>query len=62
MHSLLGVSHAQTPDQLLSSNVAGFVLVTDVDVARGTVTYLSPCAGPLPGRYLLAGSLTAFLT
>jgi polyribonucleotide 5'-hydroxyl-kinase len=56
------VSYAQSPDQLLASNVAGFVLVTDVDVARGSLTLLAPCAGPLPGRYLIAGSQTAFLT
>lgn len=62
VHALLAVSYAQTPDQLLASNVAGFVLVTDVDVARGAVTVLAPCAGPLPGRYLIAGSQTAFLT
>lgn len=60
-HSLLAVSHAAAPDQLLASNVAGFVLVTNVDAARGVVSYLAPCGGPLPGRYLLAGSLKAFL-
>lgn len=61
LHSLCAVSHARTPDELLSSNIAGFVLVTDVDVTRGTVTYLAPCGGQLPGRYLLAGSIKAFL-
>lgn len=60
-HSLLAVSHAATPDQLASSNVAGFLLITNVDTARGLVTYLAPCGGQLPGRYLLAGSLKAFL-
>lgn len=60
-HSLCAVSHAQAPDQLPSSNVAGFVLFSNVDTARGVVTYLAPCGGPLPGRYLLAGSLKAFL-
>jgi hypothetical protein len=60
-HSLLAVSHATTPDQLPASNVAGFVLITNVDSGRGVVSYLAPCGGPLPGRYLLAGSLKAFL-
>ena len=61
--SLLAVSHAETPDQLLNSNVAGFVLITAVDAATGSVTYLSPSAGPLPGRgYLLSGSIKVFLT
>ena len=61
MHSMLAVSHAATPDQLLSVNVAGFVLITDVDIVQRTLTYLAPCPGPLPGRYLLAGSLKIFL-
>jgi polyribonucleotide 5'-hydroxyl-kinase len=55
------VSHAAAPDQLLSSNVAGFVLLGGVDAAAGAASYLAPCGGPLPGRYLLAGSLKAFL-
>eukprot|EP00877_Chromochloris_zofingiensis_P009318 jgi/Chrzof1/463/Cz01g16220.t1 len=61
MHTLLAVSHAQTPDQLVSANIAGFVLVTNVDVEQSTVTYLAPCAGPLPGRYLLMGSFKVYL-
>ena len=61
MHSMLAVSHAATPDQLLSVNVAGFVLITDVDIVQRTITYLAPCPGSLPGRYLIAGSLKVFL-
>ena len=55
--SLLVVSHASAADQILSTNVAGFILVKDVDSARGTVTFLSPGPGPLPGRYLVTGSI-----
>ena len=33
VHSVLAVSHAANPDGLLDSNIAGFVWVTDVDVA-----------------------------
>ena len=61
MHSMLAVSHAATPDQLLSMNVAGFVLITDVDIVQRTITYLAPCPGALPGRYLIAGSFKVFL-
>lgn len=61
MHSMLAVSHAATPDQLLPVNVAGFVLITDVDIVQRTLTYLAPCPGPLPGRYLIAGSFKIFL-
>lgn len=60
VQSLLAVSHAASEDQLLTSNTAGFVFITDVDTALSTVTFLAPCPGPLPGRYLLAGSLKSF--
>eukprot|EP00955_Chlamydomonas_euryale_P071528 361100-Chlamydomonas_euryale.AAC.7 len=61
VQSLMAVSHAPTPEQILSTNIAGFVLVKDVDAARGTITYLAPCPGPLPGRYLVTGSLRTTL-
>ncbi len=43
--------------KVLSTNIAGFILVKDVDMARGTVTYLSPSPGALPGRFLVTGSI-----
>ncbi len=42
-------------------NVAGFIYVQDVDLAKGTITYLAPCAGPLPSPLLLAGSFKTYL-
>ena len=42
-------------------NVAGFIYVQDVDVAKGTITYLAPCAGPLPSSLLLAGAFKTYL-
>lgn len=59
--SLLAVSHAQTPDQVLSSNIAGFVWVSNVDVTNNTVTCLMPTAAPMPGKYLIAGSIKTFV-
>lgn len=41
--------------------MAGFIYVQDVDLAKGTLTYLAPCAGPLPGSLLLAGSFKTYL-
>lgn len=61
LHSVLAVSHASEIDEVLPLNIAGYVYVTDVDVARSTITYLAPCPGPLPGKFLLAGSLKVFL-
>jgi polyribonucleotide 5'-hydroxyl-kinase len=59
--ALLAVSHAPSADQVLSTNIAGFILVKEVDSARGTVTYLSPSPGNLPGRYLVTGSIRSSL-
>ncbi|KAI3429530.1 hypothetical protein D9Q98_005618 [Chlorella vulgaris] len=61
LYTLLAVSHAPQPELLLSVNAAGFIYVQDVDVAKGTITYLAPCAGPLPGSLLLAGSFKTYL-
>lgn len=56
-NSLVAVSHANTPDQLLTVSVAGFLYISNVDPIQRTVTYLAPCPGPLPGKYLLTGNL-----
>lgn len=57
LNSVLAVSHGRTQGELLSSNVAGFIYVTEVDMANGRFTYTSPCGGELPSRNLIAGSL-----
>ncbi|MCO5605129.1 hypothetical protein L7F22_059309 [Adiantum nelumboides] len=57
LHSVLAVSYASEPDQLLTSNVAGFIYVTEIDIARKRLSYVAPCPGPLPNNLLLAGSL-----
>ncbi|KAH0890904.1 hypothetical protein HID58_053333 [Brassica napus] len=58
LHSILAVSYAEEPDQIVSSNVSGFVYVTEVDVLRKKITYLAPSPGALPSKILVAGSLT----
>ncbi|KAJ3692009.1 hypothetical protein LUZ60_012359 [Juncus effusus] len=58
LHLVLGVSYAKEPDQIISSNVAGFVYITDIDMQRRKITFLAPCPGELPGKILLVGSLT----
>lgn len=55
---VLGVSFAATDKQVPHVNVAGFVHVTAVNMEARTLTLLLPCAGALPGRYLVQGSLT----
>ncbi|KAJ4721561.1 Protein CLP1-like [Melia azedarach] len=55
---VLAVSYAKEADQIISSNVAGFIYVTDVDTHRKTITYLAPAAGELPSKNLIMGTLT----
>lgn len=57
LHQVLAVSYAKEPDQIISSNVAGFIYVTDVDVQRKKITYLAPSAGELPSKILIIGTL-----
>ncbi|XP_010242351.1 PREDICTED: protein CLP1 homolog isoform X2 [Nelumbo nucifera] len=58
LHLVLAVSFAKEPDQIISSNVAGFIYITDIDIQRKKITYLAPSAGELPSRFLIVGSLT----
>lgn len=57
LHALLGVSHAAEPGELLTANCAGFIAVTDVDTQQRRISFLAPAPGPLPGKFLLLGSI-----
>lgn len=54
-HSILAVSHAVTPHEILLSNVAGFIQILRLDFTKKIVFYVSPNSGNLAGRILLAG-------
>jgi polyribonucleotide 5'-hydroxyl-kinase len=72
-HSILAVCHpllradgtvlGQTGEEdelgheLVDSNVAGFIFITDVDMERKRLVMLSPCPGSLPSKYLLWGDI-----
>jgi polyribonucleotide 5'-hydroxyl-kinase len=58
LNNLLAVSFAATEKEVPHVNVAGFLHVTMVDVAKRTLTVLVPTAGPLPGKYLILGSIS----
>ncbi|GAB2237989.1 hypothetical protein Droror1_Dr00015891, partial [Drosera rotundifolia] len=42
LYLVLVVSFAKYTNQILSSNVAGFIYITDVDIQRRKITYLTP--------------------
>jgi len=57
-HSILAVSYAQSQQECISSNVAGFIHVSDVDMMTSSLTCLLPCPGQLPGQYMIMGGVT----
>ncbi|XP_065360870.1 protein CLP1 homolog [Calliphora vicina] len=58
LHHILAVSFAETTDEdVIGTNVAGFVCVTGVDMERQAITILSPQPRPLPNTLLLLSDL-----
>ncbi|KAL9644386.1 hypothetical protein ABK040_006954 [Willaertia magna] len=58
--SILGVSHANTLDEVLTKNIFGVIYVTKVDVESRTITVLSPSPGKsLPGKYVILGHISS---
>jgi polyribonucleotide 5'-hydroxyl-kinase len=58
LHHLLAVSFSEgDDDEIISSHMAGFVCVTNVDMDRQTITLLSPQPKPLPNNILLLSEL-----
>jgi len=58
VNQILAVSFAATDKQVPHVNCAGFVHVKSVDLAAKKIVLLSPCAGTLPGKYLVLGGLS----
>ncbi|KAK8930684.1 hypothetical protein KSP39_PZI016240 [Platanthera zijinensis] len=57
IHAILAISFAKEPDQIMSSNIAGFLFVSEIDFDSKRITFLSPCPGELPSKLLISGSL-----
>lgn len=58
LHHLLAISFAESTDEdVIGTNLAGFVCVTDVDMDRQTITVLSPQPRPLPNTVMLLSEL-----
>lgn len=57
VHQVLAVSFASKQDAVPHVNVAGFVHVLGVDVAKGTMRVMSPNSKKLPGKFLICGSV-----
>lgn len=61
LFTMVAVSHAEKPELLLSTNIAGFIYIQDVDLENGTVNYLAPRSGHLPSTLMLAGTYKTYL-
>ncbi len=57
LNHLLAVSFAGSTEDLIVTNVAGFVCVTDVNMDEQTITVLSPQPWPLPDTLLLLSEI-----
>ncbi|CAA7055356.1 unnamed protein product [Microthlaspi erraticum] len=58
VNKVLAISYAKQPDEIISSIVAGFVCIRDVDIDEETITYISPSVAELPSNILIMGTLT----
>ena len=57
---ILAVSYAQSEDELLDANIAGFLHVQDVQVDKAKMMVLAPSQGELPGQFLLVSDVQWF--
>lgn len=57
VNSILGISMAKDPNEVLSTSVAGYVSVVEVDEEKQTVTLLVPNLKPFPSNFFLLGSI-----
>ena len=57
VNKLLAVNHAECEMDIIETNLAGFVVVQEVNMEKETLSLLSPKPYPLPNSYLLMGDL-----
>lgn len=58
LHSLCAVSNSNSLEEdITKSNVAGFIVITNVDMETRTFTVLSPAPRPLPKQFLILSDI-----
>ncbi|KAF9432466.1 Cleavage polyadenylation factor subunit clp1 [Entomortierella beljakovae] len=60
LNSVLAVSNAdkmKSEEEIIETNLAGFIYVSEVHEARKKMTVLSPCPGRIPKKYWWIGNL-----
>lgn len=61
LHRVLSISSANPDEDLVTSNIIGFIVVTSVDVIKEKFTVLSPSPTPLPRNILIVMDDVQFL-
>ena len=59
-HAILGISGAETVEDVRAECVVGFVWVSDVDLVKERITYLAPSPEAMPNKLLIAGTFKWF--
>ena len=54
---VLAVTYAKEKERLLETNVAGFIVVTEVNVKESKISVLSPQDKPLPSTLLMLSDI-----
>lgn len=57
LHKVLGVSQAESEQDVVRAPLYGFVHVVRVNPEKNTMTVLAPSSGKIPGRLLVAGDI-----
>ena len=57
LNHLVAVSFATSEKDLIMTNVAGYICVTDINVAEQKLTVLAPQPRPLPNALLLLSDI-----
>jgi hypothetical protein len=51
------IKNGEISQELLESNISGFISIVQMDLENDRMTILSPCPGALPSTLLLVGSI-----
>ncbi|XP_010445668.1 PREDICTED: protein CLP1 homolog 5-like [Camelina sativa] len=62
VNKVLAISYAKQPHRIISSIVAGFVCIKNVNIGEERITYISPSAAELPSKTLILGTLAWHIT
>jgi polyribonucleotide 5'-hydroxyl-kinase len=54
---ILAISYANELDEVITSNICGFLYVSDINLEKKEITFLAPSPGKIPKKYLIMGEI-----